>query len=63
MAKGRRMSRPDQRSRSAGGFIIAASLMVGTIVGLVVGEPSIGFLAGLGIGAITAVVLWLKARG
>lgn len=56
------MSRPDQRSNSAGGFIVAASLMVGTIVGLVLGQPSIGFLTGLGIGAMVAIVLWLKAR-
>ncbi|WP_197420657.1 hypothetical protein [Sphingomonas sp. CCH5-D11] len=57
------MSDPDQRSNSAGGFLLAVSLMVGTIVGLLLGQPSVGFLAGLAIGSIAAVSLWLKGRG
>lgn len=57
------MSDPDQRSNSAGGFLLAMSLMVGTIMGLLLGQPSVGFLAGLAIGSIGAVSLWLKGRG
>ncbi|SEJ32455.1 hypothetical protein SAMN05428950_1011845 [Sphingomonas sp. OV641] len=57
------MSDPDQRSNSAGGFLLAVSLMVGTIMGLLLGQPSVGFLAGLAIGSIAAVSLWLKGRG
>lgn len=56
------MSDPDQRSNSAGGFLLAVSLMVGTIMGLLLGQPSVGFLAGLVIGSIAAVSLWLKGR-
>ncbi|MCC2980149.1 hypothetical protein [Sphingomonas sp. IC4-52] len=56
------MSDPDQRSKSAGGFLLAMSLMVGTIVGLLLGQPSIGLLAGLAVGSGTAVFLWLKGR-
>ncbi len=57
------MAPSPQRSGSAGGFLIAASLTVGTIIGLVVGQPSIGFLVGLGVGAVAAVALWLRDRG
>lgn len=56
------MSLPDQRSPSGGGFVLAASLMIGTIIGLVLGQPTIGFLAGLGVGAAAAVAFWLKGR-
>ncbi|MCD2314900.1 hypothetical protein LQ954_01915 [Sphingomonas sp. IC-11] len=56
------MSDPDQRSKSASGFLLAMSLMVGTIVGLLLGQPSIGLLAGLAVGSGTAVFLWLKGR-
>lgn len=57
------MAPSNQRSTSAGGFIVAASLMVGTIIGLVLGQPSLGFVTGLGLGAVVAIALWLNARG
>lgn len=57
------MSDPDQRSKSAGGFLLAMSLMVGTIVGLLLGQPSIGLLAGLAAGSAVALFLWVKGRG
>lgn len=56
------MTDPAPRSASAGGFLIAASLLLGTIVGLVLGQPSIGFLGGLALGSAAAVALWLKDR-
>jgi hypothetical protein len=56
------MSPPSQRSDSAGGFVLAVSLMIGTIIGLVAGQPSLGFLAGLVVGAAIAVMIWLKGR-
>ncbi|OWK31439.1 hypothetical protein [Sphingomonas dokdonensis] len=56
------MSSPSQRSDSAGGFVLAVSLMIGTIIGLVAGQPSLGFLAGLVVGAAIAVMIWLKGR-
>lgn len=56
------MSPPSQRSQSAGGFVLAASLMVGTIIGLFAGQPSLGFVAGLVIGAAIAIAIWLKGR-
>ncbi len=56
------MSPPSQRSDSGGGFVLAVSLMIGTIIGLVAGQPSLGFLAGLVVGAAIAVMIWLKGR-
>ena len=54
--------RPPPRNTNAGGFLVAAALLVGTVVGVMVGEPTIGFLAGLGIGAASATALWLLDR-
>ena len=56
------MTDPAPRPANAGGFIIAASLLLGTIIGLVFGQPSIGFLAGLAFGSAIAVILWLRDR-
>ncbi len=56
------MAEPIQRPGAAGGFLLAAALLVGTVIGLLVGEPSIGFLVGLGIGSVVAVLLWLRER-
>ncbi len=56
------MPEPTQRPGSAGGFLIAAALIAGTVVGLLVGQPSIGFLTGLALGGVAAVALWLRDR-
>lgn len=56
------MTDPAPRPANAGGFIIAASLLLGTIIGLVFGQPSIGFLAGLAFGSVVAIILWQKDR-
>jgi hypothetical protein len=53
----------NQRPGTAGGFLLAVLMLAGTIVGLVVGQPSIGFLAGLALGSVAAVLLWLRDRG
>lgn len=50
-------------STSAGGFPIAIGAIGGTVAGLAAGQPTIGFLAGLGIGCAVAVAIWLKGRG
>lgn len=46
----------------AGGFIIAVAILAGTIIGGLMGQPSIGLLAGLGLGVIAALAVWLKDR-
>lgn len=54
--------RPAPRPANAGGFLLAAALMLGTGIGLALGEPSIGFLAGLAIGIVVALAIWLRGR-
>lgn len=49
------------RSRS-GGSILAICIIAGVVGGTLVGEPSIGFLGGTGIGLLLLGLLWLKDR-
>ncbi|WBH17252.1 hypothetical protein [Sphingomonas radiodurans] len=56
------MNRPATPTANAGGFLLAASLLVGTIIGVMKGEPSIGFMVGLAIGVALAVAVWLLDR-
>ncbi|MCW2367184.1 hypothetical protein M2341_002631 [Sphingobium sp. B7D2B] len=46
-----------------GGAPLAGLILLGTIVGIATGQPSIGILAGLALGVIVAVAIWLKGRG
>lgn len=50
------------RSTRAAGFILAISILGGAIAGAIVGEPSIGFLAGLAAGVAVATLFWLIER-
>lgn len=56
------MTNPDKNSANGGGFLIAACLLIGSLVGFIFGQPSIGFLTGLGIGSALAVAVWLRTR-
>jgi phage-related minor tail protein len=53
------VSRPPQRG---GGIFIAFGLVAGAIGGMVAGEPSMGLLAGLGIGVSAAILLAVRDR-
>jgi len=46
----------------AGGSIIAAAILAGAVGGIIVGQPSIGFLAGAATGVLVAILLWLRDR-
>jgi hypothetical protein len=46
------------RSPAAGGCLIAIAVMLGVAVGLVFGQPTIGFLAGLALGVFAAIGVW-----
>jgi mannose/fructose/N-acetylgalactosamine-specific phosphotransferase system component IIC len=46
----------------AGGCLLAFSLVAGTFVGLVLGQPSIGFLAGSALGLALVVGVFLLDR-
>ena len=48
----------------AGGAPLALLTVAGPFVAAFLGySPSIGFLVGLGLGIIVAIVIWLKGRG
>lgn len=46
------------QTRFGGGGPLAILTLGGTIVGGLMGQPSIGFLAGLGLGAAIAIIIW-----
>ena len=50
------------RSPQAGGFLLICCIFIGVIVGLMRGQPSLGFLIGTGFGIAAAVAIWLLDR-
>ena len=50
------------RDSRAGGSILAIAILAGTVGGMIVGQPSIGVLAGIGAGALLALLFWLNDR-
>jgi uncharacterized membrane protein len=50
------------RFTQAGGVILATAIVAGTIAGIIVGEPSIGFLVGLVAGGLLTLLFWLNER-
>ena len=53
--------RPGKSAR-AGGSILAGTIIAGVIVGTILGQPSIGFLAGAAIGGLIALLIWRQDR-
>jgi hypothetical protein len=53
-----------QRTRytQAAGSVLAISIIAGAVAGVIVGQPSIGFLVGLGAGVLLALLFWLNDR-
>ncbi|MGA9581779.1 MAG: hypothetical protein WBR13_07410 [Allosphingosinicella sp.] len=49
-------------STQAAGFILAISILAGAVGGAIVGQPSIGFLAGLAAGVAISLIFWLIER-
>jgi hypothetical protein len=52
----------DRTSPLAGGFLLAFSMIAGTVIGTLYLQPSIGFLAGLGVGLALVGLIWLYDR-
>jgi hypothetical protein len=46
----------------AGGALLALSILAGALIGVFLGQPSIGFLAGAGIGLVLLAFVWLADR-
>lgn len=56
------MSRSSKPAPIAGGALLALSLVIGTVIGVRQGQPSIGFLAGLGMGIALLLIVALVDR-
>jgi hypothetical protein len=50
------------RNSQAAGSVLAISIIAGAVGGVIVGQPSIGFLVGLGAGVLLALLFWLNDR-
>lgn len=48
--------------RRGGGALLAAAILLGGTIGILAGQPSIGILAGFGIGLLAALAIWLADR-
>ncbi|OJU15325.1 MAG: hypothetical protein BGN95_12585 [Sphingomonas sp. 66-10] len=61
----RRAAMPDQPSKpsAAGGFLIAAGVLGGAILGFAAGQPTIGVLIGLTVTVAISVAMWWRERG
>lgn len=46
----------------AAGFFIAVSILVGAVIGIAYGQPSLGTLIGAGAGILVSLLLWLRDR-
>lgn len=58
------MDRKPSSTPVAGGALLAFSLIVGSVIGVLRGQPSVGFIGGLGVGLalLVAVALIDRAR-
>jgi hypothetical protein len=55
------MSQP-RRYTQAAGSVLAIAIIAGAVAGVIVGQPSIGFLVGLAAGVLIALLFWLNDR-
>lgn len=56
------MAKPSSRAPLAGGFLLSMSLIAGALVGVVVGEPSMGLVGGFIVGLALLVAVWAIDR-
>ena len=56
------MTKPSTPAPRAAGAFIALGLIIGPLVGIAFGQPTLGLLAGLGVGLVIAIGQWLFDR-
>lgn len=53
---------PRSRPSAAGGFPIAIGAIGGAVVGVARQQPTLGLVVGIAVGALLAVLIWLRDR-
>lgn len=53
---------PHKDPSAAGGFLVAMGMLIGAGIGFAIGQATPGFLIGTAVGAVAAVLVWLKDR-
>lgn len=56
------MAQPPRKDARSGGALLAISIVAGAVGGTIGGQPSAGFLAGLGAGLVMLLAVWLVDR-
>ena len=63
MNESRKPAPPRHPSKGvAGGFFIFVGLIIGSIIGVIYDQPSIGMVGGMASGGIIAMIIWLLDR-
>ncbi|MBR0553803.1 hypothetical protein [Stakelama marina] len=57
------MEQPTPQKPLAGGILLTIGIFAGVVIGLIVGQVTIGFFAGLGAGMVALILLELWQRG
>jgi hypothetical protein len=51
-----------QRTSKSGGFLLMAAILLGSVTGIMLGNPMKGILIGTGLGIAAAILVWLLDR-
>ena len=51
-----------KETRLAGGSLLALSIILGSVGGAVLGQSSLGFLVGAGVGVLLLLLVWFLSR-
>ncbi|QJU58018.1 hypothetical protein HL653_09605 [Sphingomonas sp. AP4-R1] len=56
------MSDRNEPAPAAAGVLLAIAILAGTTIGMFWGEPSAGVVGGVAVGAVAALLFWLRDR-
>lgn len=56
------MASPSPQPVRSGGALLAFAILAGVFAGVLLGQPSLGFLAGLAAGLALLALVWLRDR-